>query len=700
MGSHSPINFRAFLLVAVIVIGAVFCSYIYMFTRIAGIAVFSVYVSALAVLTAVFTVKYLKRKIKLRVLISIAISLLFSISTFTLSVCYYNEREDCINYGGYRNVTGIVRSIDMHGATYRIGLDDVDFDGTEVSGVLSVTVAASDNNIVDVIDCGDRLSFNAYITVGHLVKDGVVDGSSYRTDVRYYASVRSENVEVEFGEPSVIEKILSGLKGVLIGGMGDRYGNIAFSMITGDKYELDSDIRYGFSASGLGHIMAVSGLHIGFLVLLLNLILCKVDKRVRFGIVTAILILYCILVGLSPSVVRATIMAVVSMFAVFVGGRRDILSSMCFALSAILAVKPLYLFEMGFLLSFGALYGIAMFSDSISKFLSSHGAHRRISEATSSAVSVQIGIMPTQIYFFNTVYLFSTVLNIFLIPYISAVFILTVCLLPIGAIPGCSVILKLNEYLMMPIDYITQGIGSIPNAEITFYTTCAAFLCYPVMFFASRYFMMPKGKLSVILASIAACSLFCTIGVGSEYPNSYIAVTPGASTDSIICDGDYTCIVGEAENAYDINTALQKLKRKNIDEIYLYDSDMDSAASILELSLYYDIGTVYCTKFGDCGAYLIDHGINFVLLDDGVDSTVKIAKIGGREIGYEYRDSILFSNGVEERSFEFYDIVRVHKISEEPLDGVTYLCNTSDLDGDHENVYVCDGAIYTYELTG
>ena len=133
--------------------------------------------------------------------------------------------------------------------------------------------------------------------------------------------------------------------------------------------------------------MAVSGLHVGFFILLLDFILAKVDKRIRFPIIGAVLFAYMIVADFSPSVVRAFIMAAVAMIAFAVGGRRDILSSMCCAMSLILAFKPLYIFEAGFVLSFGAIFGIAMFSDTIKRALGKFNVHDKVGEAMGTSIS-------------------------------------------------------------------------------------------------------------------------------------------------------------------------------------------------------------------------------------------------------------------------------------------------------------------------
>lgn len=514
------INFRAFIVVSVAVTGAVMCAYLYMFFATAGIVVGAVYLTALAVLAAVFIVKCVRNKGRYRVAFSLGLALVLSLCAFCFAAGYINSRENSEKLAGSRSVSGRICALDIRSGKYRIDLEDLVIDGKDADGVLRITVRASDNNIAETVMVGDTLSFDAKLTSVKLADGGEVDGTSCRTDIRYRATVSSDSIKVKFGKPNGIESFLINLRELLTENMGDKYGNISYSMLTGDKHALDYEITDYYSAAGLGHIMAVSGLHIGFMVLLLNLIMFRVGKKVRFCVITSMLVAYMIIADFSPSIVRASIMCVISMFAVFVGGRRDLLSSLLCSYSFILAFKPMYLFEMGFALSMGAIFGIALFAQSISRAFKRIGVHRKVGEAIGSSVSVQIGIAPTEVYYFGKIQTLAFVVNAILIPYISVVFMSIVVFAMIGAIPGCGGVLVVPKYLLIPIDYIAKGISAVPYSTFDIDTTPAALLCYPVMFCASGFFMMKRGKLAVVLASIVACMAFLCINSGKK-PSSY-----------------------------------------------------------------------------------------------------------------------------------------------------------------------------------
>ncbi len=506
----SPINFRAFLVIASAIVGAIFCAYFYMLSR-AAVVVGIIYLSVLLAVSVIFFIKFRRGRIRLSKFITFVIAFVFSLSAFSFAAAYSDFRTSSLELSGARHVDGRVCDIDVRSGDYVFVLDDMTLDGDRVRGKLKLTVTPAQYNIADFLKVGDRVFFFSKVDGIPLVSDMRINGASFRTGVIYSSSVGGDALGMELGKPKPIEKFLSGLKNILTDNMGDRYGNIAYSMITGDKYGLSSDISSSFSAAGLGHILAVSGLHIGFLTLLIGLILFRANKYVRFSITAVILAAYVVLADFSPSVIRAAVMALISGLSMFIGGRRDLLSSLLCAFSCILAFRPIYLFEAGFLMSFGAIFGIAAFAGMISRALISRGAHRKISDSIGTAVSVQAGIVPAQSYFFGVFQPLSILVNIIVLPYLTFVFITILVCIPIAAIPNLGAAVGWCKYLLMPIDYMAQYVSTIPHASLAIQPTCAVFLCYPIMFCMSGFYMMPKSKTILVIFSAILCVALCVI---------------------------------------------------------------------------------------------------------------------------------------------------------------------------------------------
>ncbi len=686
---RAPVNFRAFLLIATAVVGAVFCAYMYAVNAVAGIILGVLLVVALAIATVVVAFLFVKKRVKLRVAAACGLAFVLGLSAFAFGAAQARKWRDGLDMGGYRYVSGRVCAVDTSTGEYRLYLEKLRLDGERADGVMCVKLNAADENYGEFVACGDTVSFPSYVIAGKLVDGYSVDGTAYRTDTRYYAAVRADELKIDFGEPNATERFLSALKALFIDNMGDRYGNIAFSMVSGDKHTLATDVKDYYSAAGLGHIMAVSGLHIGFMAMLLDFLLKKLGKRIRFPIILCVLVAYAALADFSPSVVRAVIMTVVAMSSLFVGGRRDILSSLLCALSLILAVKPFYLFEVGFLLSFGAIFGIAVFGNSIARFFVRHGAHRKVAQSIGTAVSVSIGITPAEIYFFNALPVLTVLVNIAVIPYVAVVFIAIVCMTVVAAM-GLGGALAACKYMLIPLDMIAQGMAFSPLVSLTVFSTAAVFLSYPIMFCASEFFMMPKGKLAVIAYSAAACVALCA--VGAPRVDNTLTVVPDAETTSIVCIDGKAYVVGYMGDEYAVRGALKKLRRKRVDGMYLLDADDGAAERIIELSRTVDIGTVYCMS-PENGVRLIENGIDFRLYDGSGAFSVEYD--GGAVLGYSYNDVLFAVDNANERAFSAYGHVRVRSVENAPK-GVIYYCNYGA--NGQIGVYTTASGIYTVDL--
>lgn len=150
-------------------------------------------------------------------------------------------------------------------------------------------------------------------------------------------------------------------------GLTTQAKELMMAMIGGESGVIDSEMRERFSQSGLSHILALSGLHVGIIAAIVAFALWPVyfagRGRVRWLIVVAALWLFALLTGMGPSVVRATVMATVYMVGRLLYRRTSALNSLAVAAAVILLFAPESLFEIGFQLSFAAVLSIIVFAE-------------------------------------------------------------------------------------------------------------------------------------------------------------------------------------------------------------------------------------------------------------------------------------------------------------------------------------------------
>lgn len=274
--------------------------------------------------------------------------------------------------------------------------------------------------------------------------------------------------------------ILSRLKKV--GLSSDAYG-ICAALITGYDDDIDKDVMSAFSHSGTLHVLSVSGLHTGAIFLVLNFIFNFFDKNkkwklVRFIFVTLSLWSFALLTGFAAPVLRAVIM-----FNLFGVGeiyfrnkssnRTNILLVSAFIL---LIFNPYYLFEIGFLLSYFAIFGLIYFQPLISGVFNFENKILRYGWSTiASSISATISTLPITLFFFKQFPLWFFVTNIVVVPVCIALLGLTV--FAMFNLSFITLIINLTvEALIKFIDlFDSEKIGYIDS--IDFRTTDAIFLC-------------------------------------------------------------------------------------------------------------------------------------------------------------------------------------------------------------------------------
>ena len=188
-------------------------------------------------------------------------------------------------------------------------------------------------------------------------------------------------------------------------------------MLFGDKSELDADIINDFRATGIAHLLAVSGLHTStwcaYIILFLKLF--KIKEKARNIFCLLFLVLLCIVSAFTPSVMRASIMMAVVLLAPFFNERQDPLTSLGFSVAILTLHNPYIITSASFLLSVSATLGVLSslylyqkFRYTLSKI--KNKTIRKITEYFSSSLLTTIfaGLftLPFSAYFFGV---FSTV---------------------------------------------------------------------------------------------------------------------------------------------------------------------------------------------------------------------------------------------------------------------------------------------------
>lgn len=231
---------------------------------------------------------------------------------------------------------------------------------------------------------------------------------------------------------------------------------IAIAFLTGFDDEIENDIVQSFVYAGTIHILSVSGFHTGLIFLLLTFIFSLVDPYKRYRWIRAITIIsvlffYAFMCGFFPPIVRASIMLSLLVIRQYFYTDRilhplNVLSAAAFF---ILVMNPLYINDMGFLLSFSAMVGLIYFSP---RYNFNSRILQSIWDLVSISIGAQLGTLPIALYYFHSFSSLFILANLLIIPLASVILIL--CILSLIPISYISIILN---YLIQILIHLSNS---------------------------------------------------------------------------------------------------------------------------------------------------------------------------------------------------------------------------------------------------
>ena len=263
--------------------------------------------------------------------------------------------------------------------------------------------------------------------------------------------------------------------------LGVRKASLITSVSFGYKNELDEDHRTLMGSLGISHAISVSGLH---LVLIYSLLKKILGVKISLGIT----LIYVLFSGALAPAIRAYIMIVIMNIGKVVKRNYNPLAAISLSGIILLLMKPYYIYNLGFILSFLATLGIILFNKRINK--SMYKLPNFIRGTIAISISAQVLTLPVIILYFNEVSLNFIIGNIIVIPFINILVALGNILIFIVDIPVLfNYIMYLCHYIIKYIDAIMYKIESISFDLLYFNYTIAYF--YIAILIA--YYFFKKG---------------------------------------------------------------------------------------------------------------------------------------------------------------------------------------------------------------
>lgn len=245
-------------------------------------------------------------------------------------------------------------------------------------------------------------------------------------------------------------------------------GALLKGILVGDKSDFTEEMQSDLKLSGLSHIAAVSGVNISIFLMVIAYMInyFGIKRRVNAIIMIIATVIFMVVIGDQPTVLRAGVMMLFTIFMVNLKLRNDMLSSLFFATFVITLFNPYLTHDIGFQLSFFAVLGLILYVDKIGR------------NVLAASIGVFIVISPVIAYYFNVVTF-------------AALF--------------SNILIELLLVIVLPLGYV---VWLIPNIAIMLYPLLKAILFISEFFASIKYLVVPVASPSIHILVIYAIFMY------------------------------------------------------------------------------------------------------------------------------------------------------------------------------------------------
>ena len=333
----------------------------------------------------------------------------------------------------------------------------------------------------------------------------------------------AEKENLTFSE-KIKQKRLEILQNIDQAKLSEKSKEFTKGIILADRTEMDRETVEDFSKSGLVHILAISGSHMAIIFWLILLLLKPIfPARFRnFPIVISLIFiwLFAIFIDFGSSVIRSCIMITAYYFYVLLQRKPDLLHAMAISGLAILIFDTNQLFDVGFQLSFIAVFGIFWLNEPILKYLPKpkNTVQNFLVNVVSISIAAQVATLPLVIYYFHHYSLVSVIANLVVIPF-SEVIIVFALLMTILLGFGFK-ISWLNALYDSGVQLVLKVIHFFASLDVFFFKNIPMHWSEVIVLFSMIYFLrrfLTRHHLKSLIKVGFLVILFLMLRIGFNY---------------------------------------------------------------------------------------------------------------------------------------------------------------------------------------
>ena len=306
-------------------------------------------------------------------------------------------------------------------------------------------------------------------------------------------------------------------------------------LLLADRSEINYETKTRFINSGVIHVLAVSGLHVGFIAVIFFILFGRFNIYFRSVATIAGLLAFMFLTGIPPSVFRATVMAIVIIAAFLLNRSTNIFNSLAIAALIILIIKPNEIYSPGFQLSFSAVLAIGIIYPIINNYVSTLRLKSKILRYLvlffAVSFAAQLGTLPFTLIYFGKLSVIALFTNLLVIPAIGLIIALAVTSLVFNVfVSGIAIYFALTNMLISNIILeVIRFTGSLTfsHIKLSTYSNFDAIVFYvflSILIFSIKGFKSRIAVVVLIILTITNIVLFSSLGQKDLLPDNKLSV--------------------------------------------------------------------------------------------------------------------------------------------------------------------------------
>ncbi len=277
--------------------------------------------------------------------------------------------------------------------------------------------------------------------------------------------------------------------------MPEPMASFEAGLLTGSRKGIPEELMKNFNLTGLTHIIAISGYNISLIIVLISGLFKNVSRNRKIPLIILIIIVFTLFVGASAAVVRASIMGIISVIALWFGRQSQVINALLISAFIMVLMNPFTLiYDAGFQLSFLATLGLIITGKHLEKLFGFLPDQFGLREAFAMTFSAQLFALPVIMLNFRRLSIISPVANVLVVPFIPfAMFFGFVSVIISYLSFDLGFVLMLPAWLCLKyIVKVTEILANLPFASIqaewfsvfhllAYYLSCIffAYLIYP-----------------------------------------------------------------------------------------------------------------------------------------------------------------------------------------------------------------------------